>query len=541
MTEIQKVFLELLKEIDKICKENDIEYYLDGGSALGAIRHRGFLPWDDDSDIMFTRDNYLKFKEVVRNNPLPNRTLEDLDNCPEYTMVYARYCDTQSTSILRTQMMDQFHSGIFVDIFIMDPIEDTREARKEYIEMVHGYAEYINPFYYDNIIGCNNWYKFFKEMGEKEGRKAVDEFVEKRLFSTPDTEETAYALRYDNGAFTFPKKMIGKPVYVPFEDTFMPVVEQVEDYLRVHFGDSWNIIPPHDEAEVHNVVINEKVPYEQFRDSYLPYIDKQQAIKDYNDLHDLRLKRRFIIDEVDNYNYNLTAKLFAKMITIRDEKADITLKEYVESGQYEIARDILGNYYDMQLNRWVMRQKVFVPLKDDALYAALYLMLVDGRYSKADKILSVRKEQEPPLSDDLIEVDKIIKTIRRVTKAFEKGDLEEALSCSKEVMCSHPNVLELRERFLSARSQLAINNNDKEEAAHILNELSETVRADYVADRLKASELKLLYYFGDESQRSEAINSLKEFAEKTSDGMLRLEIIDMCNEAVNIEKRERSV
>lgn len=529
MTEIQKKFLVLLKEIDKICKENDIEYYLDGGSALGAIRHRGFLPWDDDSDIMFTRDNFLKFKEVIRNNPIPNRVLADMDNCPEYTMVYARYCDTQSTSILRTQMMDQFQSGIFVDIFIMDPIEDTKDACKEYFDILHGYAEYINPYYYDNIIGCNDWYKYFKEMGEKEGRKAVDDFVQKRLFSTPDTEETAYALRYDNAAFYFPKKMIGKPVYVPFEDTFMPVVAQVEDYLRVHFGDSWHIIPSYDEAEVHNVVINEKVPYEQFRDSYLPYIDKQQAMKDYNDLHDLRLARRFISDEVDKYNYNLTAQLFAKMINLRDEKADKTLKEYVECGQYEVARDILGNYYDMQLNRWVMRQKVFVPLSDDALYAALYLMLIDGRYSKADKILALRKEQSKPLSDNLIEVDMIIKTIRSITKAFEKGELEEVLSYCKEVMRNHPNILELRERFLSARCQLAINANDKGEFEQLLNELLATVQADYVADRLKAAELKLLYHFGDESQKNKALSSLKQLAENTSDGMLRLEIIDLCN------------
>ena len=64
MTEIQTKILSLLEEVDAICRQNDIEYYLEGGAVLGAIRHGGFLPWDDDSDLAMTRSNWEKFKEV---------------------------------------------------------------------------------------------------------------------------------------------------------------------------------------------------------------------------------------------------------------------------------------------------------------------------------------------------------------------------------------------------------------------------------------------------------------------------------------------
>ena len=69
MTELrhlQNVILSIMKDMDKLCQENGIEYYLLGGSAIGAIRHKGFIPWDDDLDIIMSHDNYDKFIEVCK-------------------------------------------------------------------------------------------------------------------------------------------------------------------------------------------------------------------------------------------------------------------------------------------------------------------------------------------------------------------------------------------------------------------------------------------------------------------------------------------
>ena len=107
MNKLQKNLYKLLLEIDNICNEYDIDYFLAYGNSLGAIRHHRFLPWDDDIDILITRENWEKLKKVIEiDGVLPeNRSFVHNDNTLYYGNLLARYVDDNTTNIHISQAL----------------------------------------------------------------------------------------------------------------------------------------------------------------------------------------------------------------------------------------------------------------------------------------------------------------------------------------------------------------------------------------------------------------------------------------------------
>lgn len=90
--DVQKKILETMKFIDSICRENNIIYYIMGGTALGAIRHGGFIPWDDDLDIFMTPDQYQKFKVIFKRIDSSKYVLQEWKTTDKY-VEYAKIKD----------------------------------------------------------------------------------------------------------------------------------------------------------------------------------------------------------------------------------------------------------------------------------------------------------------------------------------------------------------------------------------------------------------------------------------------------------------
>jgi lipopolysaccharide cholinephosphotransferase len=119
----QAVMLRMLKIVDYLCDRHDIQYFLVGGSLLGAVRHKGFIPWDDDLDIGMTRDNYDKFVQVAAAE-LPNdmffQTSQTDPTYPACDYVEARLRDKYSSYVSENNWSVTYHLGLHVDIFVYD-------------------------------------------------------------------------------------------------------------------------------------------------------------------------------------------------------------------------------------------------------------------------------------------------------------------------------------------------------------------------------------------------------------------------------------
>lgn len=116
--------LEILNEIDRICKKNNINYFLIGGTLLGAVRHKGFIPWDDDLDIGMMRDDFIKFSKTV-NNDLDNKYFFDYFSTDKnYHLPFAKIRKNSTTFDEEVLKNIDIHKGIFVDIFPYDYTDD---------------------------------------------------------------------------------------------------------------------------------------------------------------------------------------------------------------------------------------------------------------------------------------------------------------------------------------------------------------------------------------------------------------------------------
>lgn len=116
--------LDMLEEVDRICKKHNITYWLDGGTSLGAERHQGFIPWDDDLDIAVMRNDYNKLIRVLKEELPDNFTIQNLKNEPLFHMLYSRVVDKNSFFDYgdhRQPYRRKFkYQGVFLDLFYLE-------------------------------------------------------------------------------------------------------------------------------------------------------------------------------------------------------------------------------------------------------------------------------------------------------------------------------------------------------------------------------------------------------------------------------------
>lgn len=120
LQKLQYVEYEIFQEVVRICKKNDITYFLVGGTLLGAIRHKGFIPWDDDLDIAMPREDYNRFLKICKDQLNENFYLHCNQTDPEYWLPYAKVRKNGTLFLEKPLISIKSHKGIFIDIFPLD-------------------------------------------------------------------------------------------------------------------------------------------------------------------------------------------------------------------------------------------------------------------------------------------------------------------------------------------------------------------------------------------------------------------------------------
>ena len=128
--ELKSIELDILKDVANFCDENGLRYYLCGGTLLGAIRHKGFIPWDDDIDIIMPRPDYIKFAELYNKRDSPYRT-DSLLTDKNWTSAFAEVQDTRTIKIYSDFSLPQ-ERGVSIDLFPIDGAPENEAERKRF-------------------------------------------------------------------------------------------------------------------------------------------------------------------------------------------------------------------------------------------------------------------------------------------------------------------------------------------------------------------------------------------------------------------------
>lgn len=258
LNKVQQIDLEAAKFFVSFCKNHNIMCYFCGGGCIGAIRHKGFIPWDDDLDFFIPRDDYERLKRVWKDTDkyallYPTETYND--HC-----MYITLRDKTTTMIKPYQEeIDTIH-GISLDIFPLDGYPNSRISR--FKQVIWGL---IYQLYCAQVVPENHG-KIVFLTGKIALGLIKNSKTRYKIWKKAEKEMSKYAIK-DCNAITeicagpgymknkYPKELFEEAVFVPFEDTEMPVPVGYDGYLRIAFGDYMKLPPAEKRTPQHDAVL----------------------------------------------------------------------------------------------------------------------------------------------------------------------------------------------------------------------------------------------------------------------------------------------
>ena len=241
LEELKQAEIGILDYIDKISKENNLEYFLGYGSLLGAVRHHGFIPWDDDIDILVPRASYEKLRVLLQDSK--RYQIVSIYNDPEYTQSFMKIIDTHT--VLEEEGMENLQQyGAFVDVFPLDGAPRNKMLRKFHCWLIYKVSiavGYSNAKYQNGTISQ----RLKKAIGVW-CRNHYDSIVLRKILCRYDAHTSAYLGDLVGGSVAYPSQVFSGIEYGEFEGKKYRVPTGYHEYLSVKYG-SYMELPPVDQ------------------------------------------------------------------------------------------------------------------------------------------------------------------------------------------------------------------------------------------------------------------------------------------------------
>lgn len=360
MKQVWAAQLEVLNDVDKACRENGIQYFAEWGTLLGAVRHHGFIPWDDDMDICMKRPDYNRFLEIAEKIMPSNYKIYNLKSHNNDGNMVSRIINTDQISY-DAEKLKKYHGVPYViglDIFPLDYISDNKEddeLQSNVIVMISSIMNVIKSIQDNNVqLDEENLTQINMQLSQVENICGVtinreDDIVQQLnilidrmcgIYRENEAEYITIMLLWVGGKnYRFPKKYYDKAIRIPFENTTIPVPYAYDSILKKKYGDYMKLVHTWDSHDYpffesqKKIIENAGVDINKYTDDYRNYnqfknkieeirIDKEK--KDYKD------KKMVVFMPFKAKYWNMMAGLW---------------KEYERSGEYTLIAIPAPYYY----------------------------------------------------------------------------------------------------------------------------------------------------------------------------------------------------
>lgn len=281
MNEFQKVMREALVEFIRVCDEHHLRYYLVTGSALGAVRHQGFIPWDDDIDVAMPREDAMKLLKLKDEFRYPY-FLQHYTTDKSYPYPYMKLRDSSTTYIENLMQFHPINHGIWIDIFIIDGMSKKETLTKKRKNAWLWFLFYI--VYAANFWAKPTWKTFIPQLFlyvisllllpfkiNNWLIKAIDRSMQKIKYD--EARLVGAYLLWGGNKEAMPKHLYGKGTKAIFEGLEVVIPEYYDEYLTRRFG-NYMALPPEDKRYGHHHAVGESTTI-----GYQDYNKKRSNVK----------------------------------------------------------------------------------------------------------------------------------------------------------------------------------------------------------------------------------------------------------------------